>query len=192
MSMQKAHSSRLAVATFLLSLLAISTPAMADDVYATIAVKTPGPPAQANDNNFWLSLGGGWYTGSDFDPAPGKPKTDAEKVGGPNLFAALNYGGPVIGRLRASVMLEYTRNTAEEIAGEMGFAMKPLQLYALAGVSRLTDVANDRHRPIVGVPLELLYYPVRGLEFGIHGNLNSKSDFAGFTVAGVFGKPRAP
>lgn len=190
--MQKARDWQWPVAILVLSWLAVSAPAMADDVYRTVPVKTPTASGQADDNNFWLSLGGGWYAGSDFDPPPGKPKTDAEKVGGPNLFAALNYGGPVIGRLRASVMLGYTRNTAEEFAGEVGFAMKPLQLYVLTGVSRLTDVANDRHRPIVGVPLELLYYPVRGLELGIHGNLNSKSDFVGFTIAGAFGKPRAP
>jgi hypothetical protein len=51
-------------------------------------------------------------------------------------------------------MADYTSNTAEEIAGEVGFALVASRVYALAGVSRLTDVANDRQRPIVDVPLD--------------------------------------
>ncbi len=139
----------------------------------------------------WASLGAGYYDGQDYGAPAGQPKTQAQKTGGWEVYAALTAGSRVAARLRANGLTDDTNNTAEEVAGEVGMALGSTRAYAFAGLSRLTDVANDRQRPIVGVPLELLLYPARGLELGLHGNLNARSDFIGVTIGGVFGKDRA-
>lgn len=120
--------------------------------------------------------------------AAGAPATQAQQAGGAELMAALNVGRPWLARLRGAWLLDYTRNTAEDVGLLFGAALGTRAAYLAAGVSRLTDVANDRQRTIVGVPVELLLYPTRGLEVAIHGNLNSQSRFIGLTVSGVFGK----
>ncbi|WP_028079345.1 hypothetical protein [Solimonas soli] len=153
------------------------------------ARQAPAEPAAAVD--IWGSVGAGYYDGEDYAPPPGGTKSDAQKVGGWEGYAALTFGSRAAARLRAAWMADYTSNTAEEVAAEIGMALYSTKAYLFAGASRLTDVANDRQRPIVGVPVELLFYPTRGLELGVHGNLNSQSDFIGVTLGGVFGKNRA-
>jgi hypothetical protein len=151
-------------------------------------------PAYAADqgSDFWLSLGGGFYDGEDYDPPPGQAESDAETAKGGEALLALNFAGPVLARLRATWMIDYTSNTAEDVGALIGLPLgTSRRAYLAAGVSRLTDVSNRKQAPIVGVPVELLFYLTRGLEVGVHGNFNSDSDFAGITIAGVFGKRRA-
>ncbi|MEQ1439598.1 hypothetical protein AAG565_09555 [Fontimonas sp. SYSU GA230001] len=154
------------------------------------ARKPASAPAAADG---WISFGGGYYNGQDYEAPAGSPKGDAERVGGYEAMLAFNHAGPVLLRLRSTWMFDFTSNTAEEVAALVGLPLAPgRQLYLAAGVSRLTDVSNTQQSPTVGVPIELLFYPTRGLEVGVHGNLNPDSDFIGFTFGGVFGKQRAP
>lgn len=145
-------------------------------------------PAPAD---FWVSFGGGYYNGQDYDPPPGQPKSEAEDAEGVEGMVALNLAGPVLARLRVAWMADYTRNTAEDVGVLVGLPLVEGRAFLAVGASRLTDVSNRAQSPTIGVPVELLFYPTRGLEFAIHGNFNPDSDFVGITLAGVFGKQRA-
>jgi hypothetical protein len=141
--------------------------------------------------DFWLSFGVGGYEGQDYDPPPGRQKTRAQEVGGGEVMLALNLAGPVLARLRVAYLVDFTSNTAEDVGALVGLPLDAERRVFLAtGVSRLTDVSNTRQSPTIGVPVELLFYPWRGLELGLHGNFNPDSDFVGVTAAGVFGKQR--
>lgn len=143
-------------------------------------------------SDFWIGLGAGYYGGQDYEPPAGQQKTQAYKVGGwEGVLNANLASGSFLLRARGAWMLDYTNNTAEDVGALLGLALGSRRVYLAAGASRLTDVANDRQRPIVGVPVELLLYPTRGLELAVHGNLNAQSHFIGVTLAGVFGKRRA-
>ena len=154
------------------------------------AAKPTVPSAQAQ-TDFWVSFGGGYYNGQDYDPPPGQPKGEAEDVEGVEGMVALNLAGPVLARLRVAWMADYTRNTAEDVGVLLGLPLVEGRAFLAAGASRLTDVSNRQQSPTIGVPVELLFYPTRGLEVSIHGNFNPDSDFIGITLAGVFGKQRA-
>ncbi|MEW6168811.1 MAG: hypothetical protein AB1651_14110 [Pseudomonadota bacterium] len=159
-------------------------------VAAPVQARKPVPAQPASD--FWVSFGGGYYDGQDYDPPPGQPKGPAQEADGAEALLALNIAGPVLARLRVGWMADYTSNTAEEVGVLLGVPAGPGgRAYLAAGVSRLTDVSNREQSPTIGVPIELLLYPTRGLEVGIHGNFNPDSDFIGITLAGVFGKRRA-
>lgn len=146
----------------------------------------------AQGGDVWVSFGAGYYNGQDYNPPQGQPAGPAQEAEGHELMAAITIAESLLlGRLRVSWLADYTRNTAEEVAGLVGLPLSGHKVFLAAGVSRLTDVAADRQSPIVGVPVELLFYPTRGLELSIHGNFNSQSDFVGVTLAGVFGKRRA-
>ncbi len=148
--------------------------------------------ASAADGDVWIGLGAGYYGGQDYEAPAGQPKTQAQKVGGWEGVLNANLAtGPLLLRARGAWMLDYTRNTAEEVGLLAGAGLGSRRVFLLAGASRLTDVASDRQRPVVGVPVELLFYPTRGLELALHGNFNAHSDFVGVTIAGVFGKRRA-
>lgn len=153
------------------------------------AAKPTVPPAQA-PADFWVSFGGGYYNGQDYDPPPGQPKSEAEDAEGVEGMVALNLAGPVLARLRVAWMADYTRNTAEDVGVLLGLPLVEGRAFLAVGASRLTDVSNRAQSPTIGVPVELLFYPTRGLEFAIHGNFNPDSDFVGITLAGVFGKQR--
>ncbi|MFA5938636.1 MAG: hypothetical protein WC809_04700 [Sinimarinibacterium sp.] len=173
------RSQRLFAAVVLLSLFAL--PAQA---------RKPAQPAPAGDN--WISFGGGYYNGQDYEAPPGEQKDEAERVDGYEGMLAFNAAGPVLLRLRASWLLNFTSNTAEEVGALVGLPLGPdRRVYLAAGVARLTDVSNEGQSPTVGVPIELLFYPTRGFEVSVHGNLNPDSDYIGFTLGGVFGKQRA-
>lgn len=159
---------------------------------ALCVLNAPWAAAAGDSGDFWVSLGAGVYGAQDYDAPAGQKKGDAQRTGGGEGVLAMSYAGPVLLRLRASWMLEFTSNTAEEVGGLVGLPVVPSKIYVAAGVSRLTDVSNHQQSPTVGVPLELLLYPTRGLELGIHGNFNPDSDFIGVTLSGVFGKRRAP
>ncbi|TJY56616.1 hypothetical protein E4T66_18795 [Sinimarinibacterium sp. CAU 1509] len=159
---------------------------------AVCALAASGVEASGDAGDFWVSLGAGVYGAQDYDAPSGQQKGDAQRTGGGEGVLAMSYAGPVLLRLRASWMLEFTSNTAEEVGGLIGLPVVPSKVFVAAGVSRLTDVSNRQQSPTVGVPIELLFYPTRGLEMGIHGNFNPDSDFIGVTLSGVFGKKRAP
>jgi hypothetical protein len=159
---------------------------------AVFALSAPQANAAGDSGDFWVGLGGGYYGAQDYDALPGQAKGDAQRTGGYEGVLSMSYAGPMLLRLRASWMADFTSNTAEEVGGLIGLPLVPSKLFAAAGVSRLTDVSNRQQSPTIGVPLELLFYPTRGLEFGIHGNFNPDSDYIGVTLAGVFGKRRAP
>lgn len=175
------RSHRLFVALALLALVA--APAQA---------RKPKAPEPAPAGDGWISFGGGYYDGQDYDAGPGERKDDDERAGGYEGMLAFNHAGPVLLRLRASWLLEYTSNTAEEVGALVGLPLGPdRRVYLAAGVARLTDVSNEGQSPTVGVPVELLFYPTRGFEVSVHGNFNPDSDYIGFTLGGVFGKQRA-
>lgn len=175
------RSHRLFVAVALLALVA--APAQA---------RKPRAPAPAPASDGWISFGGGYYNGQDYEAPPGERKDDDERTGGYEGMLAFNHAGPVLLRLRVSWMAEYTSNTAEEVGALVGLPLGPdRRAFLAAGVSRLTDVSNEGQSPTVGVPVELLFYPTRGFEVGVHGNFNPDSDYIGFTLGGVFGKQRA-
>lgn len=164
-------------------LVAISLPAQA---------RKPAKPAPAESGDNWISFGGGYYDGQDYDPPPGEGPGQTESADGAELMLAFNVAGPVLLRVRASWLLDYTSNTAEDVGVMVGLPLGPdRKAFLAAGASRLTDVSNEGQSPIVGVPIELLFYPTRGLEVSVHGNLNPDSDFIGITLGGVFGKQRA-
>lgn len=162
-------------------------------VFAVTSVQAAKPalsPSSAQ-TDFWVSFGGGYYNGQDYDPPPGQPKGEAEDAEGVEGMVALNLSGPVLVRLRVAWMADYTRNTAEDVGVLLGLPLVEGRAFLGAGASRLTDVSNREQSPTIGVPVELLFYPTRGLEVAIHGNFNPDSDFVGITLAGVFGKQRA-
>lgn len=152
-----------------------------------------GPPVVkgGGGSDVWFTMGGGYYDGQDYSPQAGGGVTDAEDTEGLELVAALTVVGDGLFRVRASWMTNYTSNTAEEVAGLVGLPLgKDRKTYLAAGISRLTDVSAEQQSPTIGVPVELLYYPARGLEIGLHGNFNPDSNFVGITIGGVFGKRR--
>ncbi len=154
-------------------------------------VQARSPEAAGADADVYVSFGAGGYDGPDYRARPGQPQTSAQEVGGSEVLLALNRAGPVLTRLRVGWMFDFTSNTAEEVGLLLGLPLAPQgKAYLAAGVSRLTDVSQQGQSPTIGVPVEWLYYPTRGLEIGIHGNFNPDSDFIGITLAGVFGKRR--
>lgn len=174
------RSQRVLVAVALLALAA--APAQA---------RKPKAPDPAQVSDGWITFGGGYYDGQDYEAPPGEAKDDSERAGGYEGMLAFSHAGPVLLRLRVSWMADYTSNTAEEVGALVGLPLGPGgRAYLAAGVSRLTDVSDEGQSPTVGVPVELLFYPTRGLEVGVHGNFNPDSDYIGFTLGGVFGKHR--
>jgi hypothetical protein len=47
------------------------------------------------------------------------------------------------------------------------------------GLSRLSDVSKCKQSPDVGVPVELICYPLRGLELAAHADFNDARHFFG-------------
>lgn len=140
----------------------------------------------------WISFGGGYYDGQNYERTNSQQSAESLQADGYEVAASLNIARPMLLRLRAAWMFDYTSNTAEEVGALVGAPLGPRrQAFLAVGVSRLTDVSNRGQSPTVGVPVELLFYPTRGLEFSIHGNFNPDSDFIGATLSGVFGKARA-
>jgi hypothetical protein len=145
------------------------------------------------DANLWFGLGGGGYTGQGYDQPPGATNSDSYNVGGYAAHATLNvtFDAATL-RYRHSVMFGFTQNTAEEDAILGGLPLEGShRLWFDVGVSRLADVSNTRKAPTIGIPLELVLYPVRGLELMVHANVNHDSSFVGFAIAGAIGRHRA-
>jgi len=171
-----------------LSLMAVfcCASAMAAPAPKRAAVPSQGP-------NLWVGLGGGAYTAEDYEDDPQSQEDNQHvKVGGFETHFTFNVDGPQFGgRFRWSHMLSFTNNAADEMAAEAKLRVSPDRKFWLAlGVSRLTDVSNTRKAPTVGFPLEVMYYPVRGLELSIHGNINEDKSYIGFGVAGALGRWR--
>lgn len=150
----------------------------------------PGAALALDDG--WVSLGGGWYNGEDYDDDPAADDDeDAASADGAALHLSINRGGPVLLRLRASWLLDYTSNTAEEVAGMVGIPLgADRNTWLAAGVSRLTDVSAEQQSPTLGVPVEIIWYPVRGLELALQGNFNDDSNFIGIAIGGAIGRQR--
>jgi hypothetical protein len=184
---------------FLLALtISAANPALAAEPdIGTIPVgSSSGGDAWASEHarsDWWPSLGIGSYGGKNYARGPGTT-TDGTHVGGGSALVALSYAhndAGFLARLRSAYLTDFTSNTAEEVAFEAGFALgSSRKLWLAAGVSRLTDVADDRQRPVVGAPVELLYFPIRGLEIAGHVNFNEHRDFYGFTVAWAIARAR--
>ncbi|HZP12465.1 MAG TPA: hypothetical protein VFB36_08600, partial [Nevskiaceae bacterium] len=86
----------------------------------------------------------------------------------------------------------FTSNRADETALEAGLPLAwQKKLWAAAGVSRLSDVSNTRKAPTIGFPVEIDYYPVRGLELMVHANFNKDDNYVGFGIGGAIGRQRA-
>ena len=151
------------------------------------------PAREHSGTDWWPSLGFGSYGGKNYARGPGTT-IDGTHVGGGEGMFALSYANNDAGflaRIRSAYLTDFTSNTAEEVAFEPGFALGPSRkLWLAAGVSRLTDVANDRQRPIVGAPVEVLFFPLRGLEIAGHANFNSHRNFYGFTVGWAIARAR--
>lgn len=162
--------------------LSLSSPALA---------APPGKP-RPTGSDVWFTMGGGYYDGQDYPADPGTNPTVAQQVDGGEAMVAVTIAGPFLARARVSLLSDFTSNTADEIAAMVGFPLGPKrQVYLAAGVSRLHEVSRTEGSPTAGVPVEILYYPTRGLELSLHGNFNPDSDFIGVTIGGVFGKQRA-
>jgi hypothetical protein len=150
--------------------------------------------AQGFEPNFWGGIGGGAYTAKDYPPDAGsQDDPDHNKVGGYSIHGTLNFTGSMATfRIRQSALFGFTSNRADETALEAGLPLGwNKTLWAAAGVSRLTDVSNTRKAPTVGFPLELDYYPVRGLELMVHANFNKDDNYVGFGISGAIGRQRA-
>lgn len=147
-------------------------------------------PAQTGD--FWVSLGGGAYTGEEYEQPANDPNSSSYDVGGYAAHASFNMSnGDVLLRVRSSWLFDYTNNTAEEVGVSIGLPLaRDRSVWASVGVSRLTDVSFTQQSPTVGVPVDLAFYPTRGLELLVHGNLNDDSNFIGVAISGVIGKDR--
>lgn len=147
-------------------------------------------PATAERSDFWVGVGIGAYEGQDYDRVCANGSNDCRAVGGGSAHLALDYAqGRNRVRLRTAVYTGFTSNAAEETALMVGRPLDPQgRLHLLAGVSRLTDVSADTQAPTVGVPIDLLAYPLRGLELGLHGNFNPDADFVGVSIAWAIGR----
>ena len=165
-------------------------------VFCTSAAAARAPesaPPAGEGPNIWVGLGGGGYTGQNYPNDSGSQEDrDHNKVGGYAAHFSLNFEGRSAEfRIRHSWLFHFTSNTANELAAEVGIPLSPdRKFWASAGVSRLTDVSNSRKAPTVGAPLELRFYPARGLEFMVHGNFNKDDNFIGVAVAGAIGRHR--
>lgn len=164
--------------TIALSMLLISTGALAGN----------GEP------NFWGGIGAGGYTGKNYpDDAGSQDDPGHNNVGGYSIHGSLNFTGPqATFRIRQTALFNFTSNRADETAFEAGLPLAwEKKLWAAAGVSRLSDVSNSRKAPTVGFPVELDYYPVRGLELMVHANFNKDDNYVGFGISGAIGRQRA-
>ncbi|HEX4871751.1 MAG TPA: hypothetical protein VFV27_05490 [Nevskiaceae bacterium] len=178
----------------LLSLGVVSPGALAEEETRVIPVESrPArqPAVAAPDtDDLWLTPALGYYKGQGYDNVCRSSTPDCDDVGGPSGHLSLNLRTPrLLVRLRASYLVGYTSNTAEEVALGLGLPLGSSgRRHFVVGVSRLTDVAADRQGPTVGVPLELLLHSSEGgVEFSLHGNLNDDSDFIGALVGWPFG-----
>ncbi|HKY93056.1 MAG TPA: hypothetical protein VJM11_18545 [Nevskiaceae bacterium] len=147
------------------------------------------PGAASAESDLWFSLGAGGYAGQDYSRDEGE-SAESVDVGGAEGNVTLTYAHSSrnwLVRLRAAKLLDFTSNSAEEIAIGAGLPLGA-SAWVTLGVSRLTDVANDRQTPVVGAPMELIWFPVSNLEVLLHGNLNRHSNFVGVTVGWAFGR----
>jgi hypothetical protein len=143
--------------------------------------------------NYWAGLGGGFYTAQDYpDDDPSDNDDQKAEVGGPQTHFTFNMDGARVGgRFRWTHMFNFTNNAADEMAAEVRLAVADdRRFWVAAGIARMTDVSNKRKAPTVGVPLEVMFYPVRGLELSVHANLNKDKSYIGFGVAGAIGRRR--
>ncbi len=164
--------------TIALSMLLISTGALAGN----------------GEANFWGGIGAGAYTGKNYPPDAGSQDDPGHNdVGGYSIHGSFNFTGPqATFRIRQSALFGFTSNRADETALEAGLPLAwEKKLWAAAGVSRLSDVSNSRKAPTVGFPVELDYYPVRGLELMVHANFNKDDNYVGFGISGAIGRQRA-
>ncbi|HUP92255.1 MAG TPA: hypothetical protein VM074_08410 [Solimonas sp.] len=146
-------------------------------------------PLEGGDT--YVTLGGGYYNGNDYPPDPNASTPEASSVDGGAAHLSLTNTNVVLLRVRGSWYFDYTSNVAEEVAGLVGLPLTTdHNVWFNAGVSRLTDVSNKQQSPTVGFPLELVYYPVRGFELMVHGNINKDSNFIGIAVGGAIGRQR--
>ncbi len=150
--------------------------------------------AASSEPNFWGGIGAGGYTGKNYPPDAGSvDDPDHNKVGGYEINGSLNFTGPnATFRFRETALFHFTSNRADETALEAGLPIGlQKKLWAAAGISRLSDVSNSRKAPTVGFPLELDYYPVRGLELMVHANFNKDDNYVGVGIGGAIGRKRA-
>ena len=182
----------------LVTLTSVSISAVAaDQELPTIAVgkasTNQSPVSEFASSDWWPSIGIGSYDGKNFSRGAGTT-VEGTHVGGGEGMVGLSYANNDAGflaRLRSAYLTDFTSNTAEEVALEAGFAIgTSRKLWLATGVSRLTDVADDRQRPIVGAPVEILFFPLRGLEIAAHANFNQHRDFYGFTVGWAIARAR--
>jgi hypothetical protein len=140
----------------------------------------------------WINVSSGGYGGEDYETSPGEEDSEDEDVVGAVLFASINYESDYIVRLRASNMYGFTSQSAQETALMAGKRLDESgRFYLLAGISRLTDISEAKHSPTVGLPVEALFYPLRGIELSLFGNLNEDSSFVGLGIGFALGKHRA-
>lgn len=174
----------------LLLALAAGLPVQAQD---TVPVQPLERRAPESPSNFFVGLGAGGYVGEEYEKPSGCCfDPEAYEVGGYALHASFNVAmaGTLV-RFRHSLLTAFTSNVADETALAFGLALTPERnVWATVGVSRLTDVSNQKKSPTVGVPIELIAYPVRGLELMLHGNVNGDSNFIGVAIAGAIGRQR--
>lgn len=180
-----------AVALLSLTVL-LPAPAQAEDL-ASIPlaprVQPAGEAAARRGGDGWVGFGLGGYRGEDYNTGCRTSGGGCDDVGGYSAHGSLNLRGEsLLVRLRASYFEGFTSNTAEEVALALGLPLGDSgRTHLLAGLSRLTDVANDRQSPTLGVPIELLLHPAGGMELSLHGNINDDSSFVGASLGWAFG-----
>jgi hypothetical protein len=160
-----------------------------------VVAAAPDADTGANTSaDFWWTLAAGRYVARDYGGGP-QATHDGTHVGGPQLQSSLNWVPPGQGyllRLRGSAMFDFTSNLADELALSAGLPLDAgRKLWIAGGVSALSDVSNHRQSPTSGLPLELLWFPVRGLELSLNGNFNRDRNFFGLSVGWAIGR-RAP
>lgn len=142
-------------------------------------------------NDIWITTAIGSYDAKNY-PEGSATTPEGTHVGGGAVSVAAtwagNRGGYLV-RLKSSYLTDFTSNTAEEVGLLVGAALADSRkVWASVGVARLTDVSNHRQSPTVGVPVELLWFPIRGLEVSVFGDFNDDRDFGGFTVGWAIGR----
>jgi hypothetical protein len=179
----------------LLLIAAVVVPgtASAVDAYPD-SISVPASPAAESGarrgSDFWFTAGVGRYDAKDY-PRGADATHDGTHIGGGEADIALSYAWLDSGlmlRLRSNYLIDFTSNTAEELALSGGVALGSSRTFWITtGVSRLTDVSNTRQAPSVGIPVELIWYPVHGLELMVHGNFNDDRKFYGVVLGWAIG-----
>ena len=177
----------------LIAAVVVPGTASAVDAYPdSISVSAPSAAESGatQGSDFWFTAGVGRYDAKDYSRGA-DASHDGTHIGGGEADIALSYAWLDSGlmlRLRSNYLIDFTSNTAEELALSGGVALGSSRtLWVTSGVSRLTDVSNTRQRPGVGIPVELIWYPVHGLELMVHGNFNDDRKFYGVVLGWAIG-----